>query len=429
MTVDNPIPGLTFDDVLRLTADARAMGQHLRVSALVHGQIAEAVLTLPPTLALDDFDVDQLPRPIEVITADEASRNVGYVNGAWRFLTPAPTAEGTALAKKLVGLSSFAEQVNADQAAELAKKLAGTELARQLTALWAPPRRVAPADDADLLDEDDDYCTGSGGCGCPRCHHDEHVRTARCSLKDCSEPTLFRLRVWRADSSGRRVQASEIGRTENPDEWLPFGDAQVFMSTERYACSKPHAYELWQQLRARYSNPPDGDESKRWRVEIENWQYKPDWFDLPHPDLFWLREFVGSMKYDVRRIIDAVNPHAAHRTRDVSFELADARRSAARIVALLAGLDTRAIPQVRYTDAIPADVSTVLTAPVGQQPNYINRRWPETPASGWYCSALEVAYESDAELLAAYPDGLYERPRTELVLPTRDDVALSLDWS
>lgn len=321
------------------------------------------------------------------------------------------------LPAKLAGLSALADNLNA------ASPAAGAELARQLTALWNPPRQVSPPSAGDSYDEDDeDGCTGTGGCGCSRCHHDEHVRTARCSLKDCAEPTVFRLRVWRASSSGRRVQASEIGRTEDPDEWLPFGDAQVFVTgSERYACGKPHAYELCQQLRTRYSNLPDADESERWRVEIENWKYTPDWFDLPHPDLFWLREFVGSLKYDVRRIIDAVNPHAAHPTRDVSPDLSSARRSAARIVALLAALDTRAIPQVRYTDSIPADVGTVLTAPTGQQPNYINRRFPETPTSGWYCSALEVAYESDAELLAAYPAGLYERPRSELMLPGRDD--------
>lgn len=293
----------------------------------------------------------------------------------------------------------------------------------QLIALWNPSRNITPSADTDSYaeDEDDDSCTGSGGCGCSSCYHDESVRTARCSITTCTAPTQFRLRTWRL-TGGRQVQAREIGRTENPDEWLRFGDAQSFMiGSERYACGKPHAYELWQQLLQRYNKPTD-DEAQRWRVEIENWRYEPDELDLPHADLVWLRALAITLKHDVQGIIDTVNPHAAHPTRDASYALSCARRTAARVVAQLADLDTRAIPQTRYTDAIPADVHTVTTQPAGQQPHYFNRRFPESPTSGWFSHSLGpggVVYASDAELLAAYPDGLYERPRSELLWPGR----------
>lgn len=296
----------------------------------------------------------------------------------------------------------------------------GGELARRLTALWNPrPQVITLTDDEDLYE--DDGCTGSGGCGCSSCHHDQHVRTAWCSFIACDKPTQFRLRAWRPGGCWQ-VQASDIGRAENPDEWVGFGDGQVFMiGSERYACGKPHAHGLWQLLLDRYNKGLDAEDPNRWRVQIETWRYRPDEFDLPHGDLPWLRELVGALKYNVRRLIDAVYPHAAHRIQDASSTLAGARRTAAQIVELLASLDTRDIPQVRYTDSIPPDVESVTTAPAGQQPNYFGRRFPVTPDSGWSCMALEVVYESDAALLAAYPDGLYERQRSELVLPTPDD--------
>jgi hypothetical protein len=34
---------------------------------------------------------------------------------------------------------------------------------------------------------------------------------------------------------------------------------------------------------------------------------------------------------------------------------------------------------------------------------------------------LDTKYETDDELLAAFPDGLYERQRSELVLPGDED--------
>ncbi len=303
------------------------------------------------------------------------------------------------------------------------------DLVEQLKALWDPPRHFNTTTDVDH-EEDQDACTGSGGCDCSWCSHESRVHTARCSVKECTGPTVFRLRAWRPIEHAHRVQAHEIGRTENPDEQIPFGHGLSHMiGSERYACGKPHAHQLWHELIARY-NPDSATVDlrtlapvKQWFVEIERWRYEPDDFDLPHGDLWWLRSLASSMRYDVQQLIDTVNPHAVHRTRDAANSLDAARRTAARIVALLAKLDTRPIPQTRHTDSIPADVETVLTERAGQNPRYFHRRFPVTPASGWFCQSADVEteiHQSDAELLAAYPNGLYERPRSELILPNSE---------
>lgn len=293
------------------------------------------------------------------------------------------------------------------------------ELARLLGALWNPRPKSASVYNTDFDDEEYEGCTGDGGCGCSSCRHDYDVRTARCGRDGCTAPTQYRVRAWRTDDEGTRVQAREIGRTDERNEWVTFSDVPVYLTgSERYACDKPHAYELAQQVRAHY-NRPDAADPRRWRVEIERWRYEPDDYDLPHGDLPWLLLLARGLADEVRTVIDAVNPHAVRPTRDAHYALAQARRTVAELVGRLAALDTRDLPQIRYTDSIPADVSTVTTAR-GPGAHYINRRFPESPTSGWSCMSLDAVYDSDAALLAAHPDGLYERPRSELVLPTPD---------
>jgi hypothetical protein len=284
------------------------------------------------------------------------------------------------------------------------------ELAARLAALWAP----APPNGAVVRDEyDHDQCTGADDCSCSWHMHQHHVRTARCQRTDCARPTRYRLRMWKPNGT-TTLQAGELGRGENPDEWLTFSEEPWYLTgSERYACDRDHAYELAELLRLRYATPDD-DEATRWRVLIEPHRYEPDGYDLAGTGMVWLQTLGTTIQYGVRQLVDLVNPYAVHPHRDAAYVLDHVRRSAAELAVELARLDTRPVPQARYTDAIPAEVNAVRTAPDGP---IVRRRVPTGPTSGWFTLTTHVSYESDDELLAAYPGGLYELGRSELVLP------------
>jgi hypothetical protein len=291
------------------------------------------------------------------------------------------------------------------------------ELARRLAALWAPARPVAePHTDDDL----DDECTGYGGCDCSSCVHDDRVRTARCQLgrgtgpSGCDEPTQYRLRLWRP-GPGSQVQRHELGLTDDPDQWVEFSEDRVFLTgSERYACGKPHAHQLAGHLRAHYARPDD-TELTRYRVLVEPWRYEPDEYDLGGSGLLWLQTLATAAAADIGRLIDQINPHAVSRGGSARFWLDDARRDVAELARGLAELDTRPLPQRRYVDSIPPEVRAVQTERDGGA--YFLRGVPIGPASGWFHPGELTTFGSDAELLAAYPDGLYEPHGSELVLP------------
>jgi len=289
------------------------------------------------------------------------------------------------------------------------------ELARQLAAQWAPARPVVESRDEDYDQEDE--CTGYGGCDCSRHVHDERVRTARCQLgrgtgaAGCDRPTRYRLRLWRP-GGGTRVQRKELGLTERPDEWTDFGEDRIFLTgSERYACDKPHAHQLAEHLRERYARPDD-TELTRWRVLIEPWRYEPDAYDLDNIGLVWLADLGRSIGYDVAELVDLVNPHTVHRSRDARFYLDTARRRAAELVRELAKLDTRPLPQRHYVGSIPLEVQAVQSRRDGG--DYIRRRAAGL-THGWYSMDADRGFASDDELLAAYPEGLYEPQGSELV--------------